>query len=430
MTKARITKRTVDALQCPPGKDRIFMWDAALAGFGVGAFPSGRKVYVAQYRQNGRSRRISIGEHGRLTPEEARSQAKVLLGAVETGADPIVQRCADRAIPTIRELAAEFLASHIAQKRKTRTGREYTRLLNAHILPAIGSYRISDLRRADVAKLHGALADRPYEANRVLAIISAICNWAVKAEKVLLTSNPATNIERYPEQARERFLSTDELSRLGEAIEHGETIGFSYDVDETNPRAKHASKPENRYRRLDPHAAAAIRLLILTGARVREILDAKWENVDLERGVIFLTTSKTGKKTLYLAAAAQSVIQAIPRIEGNPFIIVGSKSGRPRADLKKPWAAIQRSAKLQGLRLHDLRHSFASIGAGASLGLPIIGKLLGHSQAATTARYAHLDADPMRRAANSIGNTIAGAMSKKKTAQIIPLMPLQGGTLK
>jgi integrase len=132
--------------------------------------------------------------------------------------------------------------------------------------------------------------------------------------------------------------------------------------------------------------------------------------VDFERGVIFLPDSKTGKKTLYLSAAALAILSALPRVEGNPYVIPGDKEGRPRVDLKRPWMAVTKAAGLDGLRVHDLRHSFASIGAGASLGLPVIGKLLGHSQPSTTARYAHLDADPMRRAVETIGATIASAM--------------------
>jgi integrase len=161
---------------------------------------------------------------------------------------------------------------------------------------------------------------------------------------------------------------------------------------------------------LDPFAIAAIRLLILTGARLREILDAQWQQVDFERGILFLPDSKTGRKPIYLSAPAIQVLASLPRLEVNPHIIAGLKDGAPRADLKKPWAAITKAAGLEGVRLHDLRHSFASVGAGASLGLPIIGKLLGHTQAGTTHRYAHLDADPMRRAAETIGATIAAAM--------------------
>jgi integrase len=175
---------------------------------------------------------------------------------------------------------------------------------------------------------------------------------------------------------------------------------------------KHASK--DRRRLIDPFAIAAIRLLILTGARLREILHAKWSYVDLERGMLHLPDSKTGKKTIYLSTTALEVLSAIPRLGNNPHVIPGENPDAPRADLAKPWRAICSAANLPGLRVHDLRHSFASIGAGASLGLPIIGNLLGHSQAATTHRYAHLDSDPMKRAVETIGATIATAMSARK----------------
>ena len=421
MAQGRISKRAVDALACPAGKDREIFWDDALAGFGVAVFPTGRKAYVAQYRQHGRSRRVTIGEHGRLTPDEARSQAKTILGAVETGADPIGERRAARAVRTFGDVADDFLRLHAKAKRKVRTADEYERILKAHILPALSSKRVLDLRRSDVAKLHAQLADAPYQANRALAVISAVWNWAGRRDEVDRNSNPAAGIERYPEQGRERFLTTDELMRLGATLADGETEGLPFAVDDTKPKAKHAPKAENRRVRLDPFAVAAIRLLILTGARLREILDARWSQVDLERGVIFLADSKTGKKPIYLSAAAQAVLAGLPRIEGNPHVIAGAKAGAPRADLKRPWEAICHAAGLDGVRLHDLRHSFASFGAGASLGLPIIGKLLGHSQCATTHRYAHLDADPLRRAVDTIGATISAAMEGKRGADVVPL---------
>jgi integrase len=159
----------------------------------------------------------------------------------------------------------------------------------------------------------------------------------------------------------------------------------------------------------------------LPGRRLREILNARWEHVDFERGILFLPDSKTGRKPVYLSAATLAILAGLPRIEGNPFVIAGMKDGAPRADLKKPWAAVTKAANLEGLRIHDLRHSFASIGAGASLGLPIIGKLLGHTQAATTQRYAHLGADPVRRAAETIGATIAAAMDNH-AANVTPMV--------
>lgn len=211
--------------------------------------------------------------------------------------------------------------------------------------------------------------------------------------------------------SRRRFLTSSELGRLGDALREGETVGLAFDIDRTKPGAKDAPKPENRRRMIDPFAIAAIRLLILTGARLREILDLQWRHVDFQRSMLHLADSKTGKKSNYSPPAALAILESLPRVEGNSFVICGSKADAPRSDLKKPWAAITAVAGLQGLRIHDLRHSFASVGAGASLGLAIIGKLLGHTQAATTHRYAHFDCDPLRRAVDAIGATIAAAMN-------------------
>jgi integrase len=272
------------------------------------------------------------------------------------------------------------------------------------------------------------MSDAPGAANRAIALISAIWNWASRRDEVDRSNNPATGLERNREQAKDRFLTSAELSRLGAALEEGETIGLPYDVDASKPGAKHAPKAENRRVRLDPFAVAAIRLLILTGARLREILHAKWSQVDLERGILFLPDSKTGRKPIYLSAAAQAVLASIPRIDGNPHIIAGAKDGAPRADLKKPWASVRRAAGLEGVRIHDLRHSFASIGAGAGIGLPIVGKLLGHSQPQTTARYTHLDADPLRRAVDTIGATISAAMGGDEGGQVVPLKKSGGAT--
>ncbi len=423
MRNVRITKNAVEDLRCPAGKDREFKWDRALAGFGVCAFPSGKKVYVAQYRKDGRSRRVAIGEHGRLTPDEARAEAKKLLGAVEKGIDPIAERRAAREIRTFKSVAEDWLRLHVRAKRESRTAEEYERLLTNRIYPVVGSKRVVDVRRADLIKLHAAMSETPRAANHALSVVSAIWNWAARRDEVTAAANPAKGIERYPEHGRERFLKTEELARLGDALREGETIGLPYSVDETKPTAKHAPKPDHRRVKLDPFAVAAIRLLLLTGARLREILDAQWSQVDLGRGVIFLPRSKTGKKPIYLSAAAQAVLASLPRIESNPYIIAGAKDGAPRADLKGPWERVRRTAGLKGVRIHDLRHSFASVGAGASLGLPIIGKLLGHTQAATTHRYAHLDADPMRRAVDTIGSTIAAAMGERKGGEVVELKP-------
>ena len=247
-------------------------------------------------------------------------------------------------------------------------------------------------------------------------------------------ANPARQIDRYPEKGRERYLTAEELRCLGKAMRDAETVGLPWQVDETGPKAKHIPK-DRRSRVVDPYAVAAIRLLMLTGARLREILDARWDYIDWDRGLMFLPDSKTGRKTIYLSDAALGLLTDLPRMKGNPYIIPGKNKGEPRSDLKRPWAAIvfaaglteakdaknakdksgnkrKRMSKEQpALRIHDLRHTFASLGVGISLGLPVVGKLLGHSQAGTTQRYAHLDADPLHKAANLIGSQIAAAIA-------------------
>jgi integrase len=412
----RISKRSVDLLHCPSAKDRIFLWDDSLAGFGVAAFATGRKTYCVQYRQLGRTRRASIGEHGRLTPDEARSEAKKLLGDAARGLDPIATRKAARAVPLFREIADEFMHAHIAAKRKPLTFESYETLLRLHILPAIGTLRMTEIRRADISKMHSGAA-HPGAANRALTVVSSIWNWASREhDEIILPQNPVKGLRRNPEKSRERFLDNAELGRLGEALMRAENEGLPYGVDETKPGAKHAPKPENRRRLIDPFAVAAIRLLLFTGARLREILHAKWEFVDFERGFINLPDSKTGKKAIVLSAAAREVLAALPQLEGNPFLFPGAKAGCPRVDLKKPWTAVAQAAGLRGVRIHDLRHSFASIAAGRGLGLPIIGKLLGHSTPSVTAKYSHLADDPIRRAADQIGEAIAAAIGRSSGA--------------
>lgn len=418
MPNGRISKRSVDALVCPPGKDRVALWDDDLAGFGIVAFPSGLKSYVVQYRQNGKSRRVNIGKHGRLTPDEARSEAKKVLGAVETGVDPIADKKAARGGIRLREAAEGYLERHVVPKKKPRTADEYRRLLEKRIIPKLGVKRLVDIRHPDVIALHLEISkDNPVTANRAAMVLSALWGWAAKLEIVSAADNPVRGLEKNREQGRERYLTDAEFNRLGDALREAETKGLPMDIDAGSPNSKHAPKPGTRRPPIDPFAAAAIRLLLLTGARLREILNLQWSSVDIERGIMFLPDSKTGKKPVYLSEQAIALIKALPIIEGSEFVIPGGKPGKSRSDLKRPWDAIRKAAGLQGIRIHDWRHSFASVGVGQSMGLPMVGKLLGHKNQATTARYAHLDANPLRRAADEIGNRITAAMSPQPKDQ-------------
>jgi integrase len=254
----------------------------------------------------------------------------------------------------------------------------------------------------------------PAMANRAMALLSHVLSVATQRGERAETTNPCRHIRKYPEVHRERFLSGDELSRLGAAISEGETVGIPW-KPAAGKKAKYAPNEEHRRARIGKSAAAALRLLLFTGARLREILHLRWEHIDFDRGLLLLPDSKTGKKTIVLNAPALEVLTTIERT--GEYVIAGDDPKKPRSDLKRPWTLVHDRAGLEDVRLHDLRHTFASVGASASLGLPIVGKLLGHTQAATTARYAHLESDPLRRASNAIGSQIAAAL-KGKSAEI------------
>jgi len=410
----RITKRALD--QAEPLSRPYFIWDGELRGFGIRVDPSGRKSFVLRYRPKGYGaagpkRFVTIGRYGVLTADEARNRAREILGAVATGGDPAADLAEKRAALTFKEVVDLFLKEHVGAKRKRSTGLGYASLLTKYAVPALGNRKADAVTRAAVAHLHSKLEDKPNQANRLLAVIGSLFTFAERRGLTPEHRNPAKRIEKFPEERRERFLTSNALERLGAAIREGATVGIPWRDDGDKPRSKHLPKEESQRTLISADAAAALRLLIFTGARLREILDPRWEYVDLERGLLLLPGSKTGRKTIVLNRPALEILQKHPRVAS--FVIGGNTRDRPRADLKKPWFAVSRRAGLEGVRLHDLRHTFASIGAGASLGLPIVGKLLGHSQPQTTARYAHLDADPLLRASNIIGERLENAMASR-----------------
>jgi integrase len=409
----KLTKRAVDALAPKVARYR----QAFGGGLSVRVEPSGVKTFILEYRpgaggRNAPKQTLTLGRYGPMTAAEAQKAALDVLARVRQGGDPAREKRAERRALTVETLADQFLVDHVS-KRKPATREAYAVAL-AKLKAEHGSLKAEQLTRSHVSALHHGLKETPYAANKLLAVVSKLYAWGV--DRGLIPDgypNPARRITRYEESARERFLSGAELARVGDALREGETVGLPYAIDETKPTAKHAPKVEHRLVKVDPFAVASIRLLALTGGRLREILDAKWSEIDIERGILFLSDSKTGKKPVYLSAAALTVLAGLPRLVGNPYVIPGAKEGASRVDLHKPWAAVTRAAGLDGLRIHDLRHSFASVGAGRSLGLPILGRLLGHSQPTTTQRYAHLADDPVRSAANTIAAEIDEAMSGK-----------------
>jgi len=385
--QGKITKRAVDALSA--SRDEITLWDSELKGFGVRARSGGAKTYIVRYRPGagGRGaplRTMTIGRHGSpWTPETARGEAKRLLGIVENGADPAADRSARREAPTVADLCVRFLAEHVDTKLGERTAFEYRQLTERIVTPALGKRKATDVTRHEIARLHHGLRATPYQANRALALLSKMFNlaeaWGIRPDG----SNPCRHVAKFREHARERMLSAEELARFGSAL-------AAYEGS--------------------PYVVIAIKLLVFTGARLSEVLGLKWEWIDFERSEARLPESKTGAKTLHLPPPALSALSETPRMHDNAFVIVGAKPGARLSDLEKPWRAIRARAQLENVRLHDLRHAFASIAASSGMGLPIIGKILGHTQAATTARYAHLASDPVKAAAASIAGKIESAM--------------------
>ena len=401
----KITKRSVDALKPRMNGAEAMLWDTEVKGFGCRVQRGGSKSYIVHYRVgSGRSaplRKLTIGKHGApWTPETARKEARRLLGTVEGGADPAADKIARKEAPTIADLAERFLAEHAEAKRKASTAVEYRRLLDRIILPALGKRKVTDIDRRDVGKLHHGVRNTPYQANRILAVLSKMFNlaeqWGLRPDG----SNPCRHVEKFGERKRERMLSPAELARLGDAL--GSCEG-------------------------SPYAVAAVKLLVFTGARLGEVLGLRWDWIDIERGEALLPDSKSGAKTLHLPPPALAVLTELPRQNGNPHVIVGHKTGAAMVNLEKPWRAIRAIADLDDVRLHDLRHAFASVAASSGMGLPIIGKMLGHTQAATTHRYAHLASDPVKAAAAVVAGKIAAAMGRGSTesdkggARVLPL---------
>lgn len=407
MPQIELTKRNIDALV--PTVERFTAWDPELSGFGLRVTPNGRRVYVLKYRIDGRQRWFTIGRHGSpWTPKGARLEAQRLLGEIARGIDPAKGRRGDRRAISFGELCELYLAEGVSHK-KASTLRSDRGRIALHLKPLLGAKLVDAIARADIERLQvevkaGKTAASSSTKRRAgstatggkgvaaqcVALASTVFQFAV--DRGLRADNPAKGIKKPPVRKMQRFLSEVELERLGNAL---------------------AKEP-------NPYAAAAIKLLALTGCRLGEIADLHWRDVDLERRVL-KRDSKTREKVVYLSPPAAQILGDLPRVVDNPFVIVGTRSGGSLGGIDKIWSRVRKRAELEDVRLHDLRHTFASIGAAGGMGLPIVGRLLGHTQASTTHRYAHLADDPLRRAADNIGSTISAALEGKPPATVVPL---------
>ena len=381
----KINKRIVKAAEAQDKAHDIY--DSELRGFGIRVLPSGTRSYFVRYRWGGQRRRISLGYHGALTPEQARARAVQLLARVGAGEDPAADKQVTHQSITVADLAERFESEHIAVRLKPSTIRDYRRHLRYDIIPTLGHLRVTEITRDDVARFHHKYRHIPYQANRKLATLSKMFSmaelWGLRPDG----SNPCQRIKKYPERKRKRYLNSNELARLGEVLRECEHEGL-----------------ETR------SSINLIRLLLYTGCRLSEILTLKWDYVDLDNGVLRLPDSKTGEKIVHIGGAAVRCLAEIKRIEDNPWVITGKL---PRSHLQSPqraWQRIRARAGLDDVRIHDLRHTFASVAVSGGHGLPMIGKLLGHTQVQATAGYAHLFDEPVKQAADDVSASIEAAL--------------------
>jgi integrase len=416
---AKLTKRVIEGLAAGPS-DRV-VWDDDLPGYGVRVLPNGAKSYLVQYRTTGgragRSRRLTLGKVGVGTPDENRARAREILAAVERGADPVADRHAQRTIPTVAQLVERYLSEGPADKpnKKISSWRTDASNLHSHIVPLLGTRRADTLSKRDFQQLYASVSrgdtGAPDRASgkargrvrirggegtawRATVVASAMFSWAVG--RGLLASNPAVKVQLKKPKGRERFLLDGEVARLGDALIAAEQAG-------ANPRA-----------------LAIIRVLLLSGARRNEIESLKPEYLDFQRSAAFLPNSKTGAKTLPLGAAALEVLAANIK-PGAAWVFPAGRGEGYFRGIGKVWRQVSTLAGLPGVRIHDLRHSFASCAVAGSSSLFLLGKILGHTKTETTERYAHLQLDPVRAVADQASRRLADALDGNRPANVVKL---------
>ena len=384
MAALKLGKRTIDALAVDRG-DKVF-WDSELLGFGVRVYATGHKVYVAQARTpSGRTRRGTVGDYTKMNTEEARRKAAETIDRIRRGEEAV--RPPPEPEPTVADLAERFMTKHVAVNCRPGTAETYESLLRLHILPELGALKLTDVDRSHVSALHYRLRDKPNQANQAVGVFSRMFKLAVAWGMTPARPNPCRSIKRYKERSCERFLTEDEYARLGRVLFEAEAEG---------PRMA--------------SAVAAVRLLLLTGCRRNEILTLRWDDLDRTAGELRIRDSKTGPRRVPLTPEAEQVLAGIPRLDGNPWVIAGGKRGSRLQRIDPFWNRLRVRAGLEDVRLHDLRHSYASQALAIGEGLPVIARLLGHKTVMTTVKYAHLARDTERasaaRVAESIGNDL------------------------
>jgi integrase len=397
-----LTGSIIRKLPAPDSGNKIY-YDAEVAGFGVRVTSGGARSFILNYRNSsGTERRYTIGATGDWTATDARKEARRLRRLIDEGGDPNADAQAEREAPTMAELADRFEAEHLPRKRSS-TAADYRRMLHNHIRPHFGSHiKVADVVFKHIDDLHRKVTKggSPRRANTVVAVLSKMFGLAIRWG--MRSDNPCKGVERNPEIKRKRYLSGDELKRLTAAL------------------AKHPDK----------RSANVVRMLLLTGARRGEVLAARWADVDLGTGVWTKPGSSTKQGTDHvvpLSAPARQLLSEIREQQTakhqalGEYVFPGNGSAGHVVEVKRAWRQLCKAAGISGLRIHDLRHSFASELASSGASLPLIGALLGHSNPTTTARYAHLFDDPLRQATERVGAILEAAANGKPAVTPTPL---------
>ena len=415
---SKLTKKSVDDANTLPKP--YLLWDGELRGFGLLVLPSGVKTYVFQYRNEARrSRRLTIGRHGSLTVSEAREIAHEAAVAVAKGNDPVGSKRSYREAPTISELLERYLSDHVIPHNAVSTQKDIRVVIAKKLKPAVGNIKVNDLTRADVAKLHNAMKDTPRRANYVLAIFSKALSlaelWGLRAQN----SNPCIGIKRYPENYRTRFLKQDEVKRLLDAMIEAETVGLPWNVEGNS--SKHLAKEPNQRTQLSWQVIGALRLLLLTGARLSEIILLKWSDVDFGLLTIALPKFKGRKREPFPAtAAALDILKSLPRVKGSALVFPrNSDKAVPisKEVMESAWQRLRWRARIEDAHIHDLRHTVGTYAAQAGVSGFIVRDLLRHANISTTGRYANFDANPVREVAEIVGERIMKVGPKSRNSK-------------
>lgn len=418
----KLTKRFVESVRAA-SKD-IVIFDDKIPGFGLRVMPSGVRSYMVQYRNaQGRSRRLTIGKHGAVTADGARAQARRILDAVHHGKDPVAERRAVLEAPIMNDLLDRYLSDHVARRNSPRTQDEVRRLVARHIRPALGTHKVAAVTRQDVARLHRSLADTPRQANFVLAICSKAFGlaelWGMRPDG----SNPCRRIERNPEQHRERFLSADELTRLGAVLRRAECEGLPWVVDERKPKAKHLPRPENRRTIYSRVTTAAIELLLFTGCRLTELLNLRWDQVDFNSGLIRLAETKARRSQVaVMNEPARRVLNCLLNTNDGPWVLPArGNSSLPlsKSAIEAAWQRIRLAAGFADVRLHDL-HTVGTYAGQAGANAFLVRDLLRHKDLSVTGRYVNRADDPIRTLSDRVGERIAAGLAGRSATTAVP----------